>query len=97
MLIHKVGDAWHIMEAFEAPIQAHQAAALEIQFMEASGQAVLERLGSVEGITAVGSEICRKRQNRHQKRQHSRTGNVKETVVTYKDAELHSSRDSPAH
>ena len=28
MLIHKVGDAWHIMEAFEVPIQAHQAAAI---------------------------------------------------------------------
>lgn len=96
MLIHKVGDAWHIMEAFEAPIQAHQAAALEIQFMEASGQAVLEGLAVLRALQLWAAKFA-ENGNRHQKRQHSRTGNVKETVVTYKDAELHSSRDSPAH
>ena len=30
-----------MLDAFEAPIQQHQAAALEIEFQQASGQAVL--------------------------------------------------------
>jgi len=44
VLIHKVGSQWHIVEDFDAPLQPHQAAALEIEFNKPSGQAVLEWL-----------------------------------------------------
>ena len=50
ILIHKVQEEWHIVEAFEAPMQAHQAAALEIQYMEASGQAVMEGLAVLRAL-----------------------------------------------
>ena len=32
VLIHRVGSQWYIVEAFEAPVQPHQATALEIEF-----------------------------------------------------------------
>lgn len=50
VLIHRVGASWHILEAFEAPVMAHQAKALDIEHMQASGQAVLEGLAILRAI-----------------------------------------------
>ena len=57
MLIHKVQDEWHIIEAFEAPMQPHYAAALEIQFMEASGQAVMEGLAVLRALQIWATKL----------------------------------------
>ena len=50
VLIHKVGDVWTIVEAFEAPVLQHQAEALEIEYNQASGQAVLEGLAILRAL-----------------------------------------------
>ena len=57
MLIHKVQDEWHIIEAFEAPMQPRYAAALEIQFMEASGQAVMEGLAVLRALQIWATKL----------------------------------------
>lgn len=59
MLIHNVNEEWHIVEEFEAPVQAHQATALEIQFMEASGQAVLEGLAVLRALQLWATKLQR--------------------------------------
>eukprot|EP00435_Cladocopium_sp_Y103_P072540 s106_g40.t1 len=48
VLIHRVGPQWHMVEAFEAPVQRHQAEALEIPYGEAAGH--LGRACSAAGI-----------------------------------------------
>ena len=47
LLIH---SSWTIVEAFEAPVRRHQAAALDIEFQQASGQAVLEALAVLRAL-----------------------------------------------
>ena len=55
MLIHNVIQEWHIVEAFEAPVPT----ALEIQFMEASGQAVLEGLAVLRALQLWATKLQR--------------------------------------
>ena len=59
VLIHKTNfnGQWYIMEAFEAPLMAHQAASLEIEFEQASGQAVLEGLAVLRALQIWAPKI----------------------------------------
>ena len=57
VLIHRVARMWHIIEAFEAPVQAHQAKALDIEHMQASGQAVLEGLAVLRALQIWATKI----------------------------------------
>lgn len=57
LLIHRVGREWHILEAFEAPVQANQAKALEIPFQQAAGQAVLEGLAVLRALQLWSTKI----------------------------------------
>eukprot|EP00435_Cladocopium_sp_Y103_P022173 s2755_g5.t1 len=50
LIIHRVGTEWNILEAFEAPMTPDHAAALEIEFQQASGQAVLEGLAVLRAL-----------------------------------------------
>ena len=36
LLTHRIGQSWDIVEALEAPVQSHQAAALQIEFLSMS-------------------------------------------------------------
>ena len=53
VLIHRVSQSWHILEVYEAPVQAHQATTLDIEHLQTSGQAVLE------GLAILRSQIWR--------------------------------------
>ena len=54
VLIHRVSQSWHILEAYEAPVQAHQATTLDIEHLQTSGQAVLEGLAILRALYRFG-------------------------------------------
>ena len=59
LLIHRVGQSWNIVEAFEAPVQSHQAASLDIEFQQASGQAVLEAVAVLRALQLWSTKVQR--------------------------------------
>ena len=95
VLIHKVGSQWHIVEDFDAPLQPHQAAALEIEFNKPSGQAVLEwlvilrALSDLEHKASTGTSA-------HQVRQRICACYGKAVEVAHQDAQLPRGRTLPA-
>ena len=50
LLINKVAGEWLPVEAYEALVQKHHAEALDIEYGEASGQAVLEGLAILRAV-----------------------------------------------
>ena len=57
VLLHRVGDKWLIVEAFEAPMLPHHATALEIEYNKPSGQAVLEGLAILRALQVWSSKL----------------------------------------